>query len=199
MLSPLLVGPILRKKCLVAQCIPNTTRVCLKALEKRFFLLDTPEVGIQADTPTAQAPARTDWVQAEPAHKQTHPNGPARIGGLTGKTKTPRHTHHECQARIGGYRRSAHTNTHLTTPQPGMAGRSRDPNPSTHRHTAQASQEWRGTGGVRTQTQTSQFPSQEWWGAAETKREAHTATPRTRARNEGVQAERAHKHTQPNT
>ena len=39
MLSPLSVGPILRKKCLCAQCISNTTRVCLKALEKHFFLL----------------------------------------------------------------------------------------------------------------------------------------------------------------
>ena len=39
MLSPLLVGPILREKCLCAQCISNTTRVCLKALEKHFFLL----------------------------------------------------------------------------------------------------------------------------------------------------------------
>ena len=39
MLSPLLVGPILRYKCLDAQCISNTTRVCLKALEKHSFLL----------------------------------------------------------------------------------------------------------------------------------------------------------------
>ena len=39
MLSPLLVVPILRYKCLDAQCISNTTRVCLKALEKHFFLL----------------------------------------------------------------------------------------------------------------------------------------------------------------
>ena len=41
MLSPLLVGPILRFKCLCSQCISNTTRVCLKALEKHFFLLIT--------------------------------------------------------------------------------------------------------------------------------------------------------------
>ena len=39
MLSPLLVGPIIREKCLCAKCISNTTRVCLKALEKHFFLL----------------------------------------------------------------------------------------------------------------------------------------------------------------
>ena len=39
MLSPLLVEPILRWKCLDAQCIPDTTGVCLKALEKHFFLL----------------------------------------------------------------------------------------------------------------------------------------------------------------
>ena len=39
MLSPVLVGPILRLKCMDAQCISNTTRVCLKAIEKHFFLL----------------------------------------------------------------------------------------------------------------------------------------------------------------
>ena len=39
MLSPVLVGLILRWKCPDAQCISNTTRVCLKALEKHFFLL----------------------------------------------------------------------------------------------------------------------------------------------------------------
>ena len=39
MLSPVLVGPILRLKCMDAQCISNTTRLCLKAMEKHFFLL----------------------------------------------------------------------------------------------------------------------------------------------------------------
>ena len=39
MLSPVLVGPILRLKCMDAQCISNTTRVCRKAIEKHFFLL----------------------------------------------------------------------------------------------------------------------------------------------------------------
>ena len=42
MLSPVLVGPILRLKCMDAQCISNTTRVCLKAMEKHFFLLLWP-------------------------------------------------------------------------------------------------------------------------------------------------------------
>ena len=42
MLSPVLVGPILRLKCMDAQCISNTTRVCLKAKEKHFFLLPAP-------------------------------------------------------------------------------------------------------------------------------------------------------------
>ena len=47
-LSPLLVGPILREKCRDAQCISNTTRVCLKALEKHFFLLYMAKI---PDTP----------------------------------------------------------------------------------------------------------------------------------------------------
>ena len=47
MLSPLLVGPILRWKCLCAQCISNTTRVCLKALAKHFFLLGNLQLKIK--------------------------------------------------------------------------------------------------------------------------------------------------------
>ena len=40
MLSPLLVGPILREKCLCAWSNSNTTRAYPKALEKHFFLLE---------------------------------------------------------------------------------------------------------------------------------------------------------------
>ena len=47
-LSPVLVGPILRLKCMDAQCISNTTRVCLKAKEKHFFLL--PPCAVVATT-----------------------------------------------------------------------------------------------------------------------------------------------------
>ena len=32
-----------KKKCMCAQCISNTTRVCLKALQKHFFLLTPAE------------------------------------------------------------------------------------------------------------------------------------------------------------
>ena len=47
-LSQLLVGPILRWKCLDAQCISNTTSVCLKALEKHIFIL--PPCAVVATT-----------------------------------------------------------------------------------------------------------------------------------------------------
>ena len=57
-LSPVLVGPILRLKCMDAQCISNTTRVCLKAMEKHFFLLQTRK--------TTAAHAAQDQRRREP-------------------------------------------------------------------------------------------------------------------------------------
>ena len=59
-----------------------------------------------------------------------------------------------------------HTHPHHT-PEPGVAGYKRSTHTSTH---------------------TSQDPSQEWWGAAETQAQAHTLTPHTPARGDGVQA-----------
>ena len=43
---------------------------------------------------------------------------------------------------------------HSPTPQPGVAGRSRNLSPNTHTHTAQPCQEWLGAGGARTQPNT---------------------------------------------
>ena len=74
MLSPVLVGPILRLKCMDAQCISNTTRVCLKAMEKHFFLLSGLSRGRhwccrrQATRPsytaTPEGTGRTSWPEA---------------------------------------------------------------------------------------------------------------------------------------
>ena len=57
---------------------------------------------------------------------------------------------------------SAHTNTNSPTSQPGMVGRSRNPNLGTHRHASHPSQDWRGNNLARTQTHTPQHPSQDW-------------------------------------
>ena len=60
------------------------------------------------------------------------------------------------------------------------------------------SQEGQGTRrDAHTSSDTRQHVSQEWRGAAETRAQAHTPTPHTRAVNGGVQAERAHNHARP--
>ena len=83
-------------------------------------------------------------------------------------------------ARSGGVQpERAHKPIHTPTPQPGVEGHSENPSPSTHTNTA--------------------HPSQEWRGAAKTRVQAHTPTLHTPVRSGGVQAERAHKHAQPNT
>ena len=48
MLSPILVRPILRKKCRIPKSISNTTKVYSKAMEKHFFLL--PPCAVVATT-----------------------------------------------------------------------------------------------------------------------------------------------------
>ena len=170
------------------------------------------------------------------AHKRPH--APAPEPGKkrrADETQTHTGTHHP--ARNGGVDAwGTHEHTHTPTPQPEVAGHSRNPSPSTDAHTAHCSQEWRGTSGARTPTDTRpntpassggarlqlerkhtllhRTPSQEgrgtrrdahtnthtgahvsqdWRGAAQ----AHTPTPHTRARNGGVQAERAHNHARP--
>ena len=47
-----------------------------------------------------------------------------------------------------------HQHIHTLAPLPGVAGRSLNPSPNTHSHTAQPGQEWPGTSGASTQTQT---------------------------------------------
>ena len=66
--------------------------------------------------------------------------------------------------------------THTSTPEPGVAGQSRNPSPSTHTHTAHPSPERRGTSRAHTQAGT------------------HPYTP---ARSGGAQPEPEPKHTHP--
>ena len=88
-----------------------------------------------------KAKARNGWVQAERARQHTHPNTPPRIGRGISKTQTcthtpqsdarigrvkqkpaPEYTHRTPQPGLAGYRRSANTNVHTLTRQPGLAG-----------------------------------------------------------------------------
>ena len=88
-----------------------------------------------------------------------------------GVSRTYTHT----PARGGGVEEEwAHKHINTATPQPGVAGRSRNPSQSTHTHAAHPSQEWRGISGARTQ--------------------AHTP-PNTPARSGGAQPKPEPKHT----
>ena len=70
----------------------------------------------------------------------------------------------------------AHEHTHIPTPQPGVAGRSRNPSTNTHIHTA--------------------HPSQKWRGASRAPTPAHKH-PNNPARSGGVQQRPEPKHTHP--
>ena len=87
------------------------------------------------------------------AHRPEHPSQEWRGTAETraqAQTPTP-----DTRARSGGVQAErAHEHTHTPTPQSGVAGRSGNPRPSTHTLKAHPSQEWRGTSGACTQTQT---------------------------------------------
>ena len=146
----------------------------------------TPQPGVaryrrsgHTNTDTPEHP-RQEWRSAAETRAQSHtptPHTPARTGGVQAE--------------------SANKHAHIPATQPGVAGRSRNPKPK-HTHPRRTPQP--GVAGYKpsahTTTHTTQQPSQEWRGAAETRAQAHTPTPHTQARSGGVQAKRAHKHTQ---
>ena len=79
------------------------------------------ETRAQTHTPTSHSPARSGGVHREARTRaHTHPKTPAQ------PKPEPKHTDPQRAPwpRVAGYRRSRHTNTHTTTPQPGVAGRS---------------------------------------------------------------------------
>ena len=166
-------------------------------------------------------PARSGRAQPKPEPKHTHSHRTPQPGVAGYKrskhtnTHTPEHPSQEWQgaaetlaqaqtptphtpARIGGVQAErAHKHTQAPTPQPGVAGRSRNLSPSTHTRTAHPSQEWLGTIGAATQAHKGpNTPARS--GRAQPKQgsQTHTPTPHSPARSDGVEAGRAHKHTQ---
>ena len=118
------------------RCQATTTTGCRKPGQRAQHATShgTGTGARQQPTHTPQTPARSGGVQAEHAHKHTHPNIPARSGGAQPKPE-PKHTHPQRtpQPGVPGYRRGAHTNAHR--PQ-------------------QPSQEWRGEAETRAQAHT---------------------------------------------
>ena len=118
--------------------------------------------------------------RTEPGARQPRPPGAAN----------PESTHSTKQ-RATPTQERGHTPTH-TPHSPVTAKAGREQNPPPNKHTPQnLSQEWPGTGGACTQTRMR--------GAAKTWAQSHTPTPHTLDKKGGIQAERARRHTQPNT
>ena len=139
-------------------------------------------------------------MQAEHAHKNTHPNTPAKSGGAQPKPE-PKHTHpHRAPVPgVAGCKRSAHTSTQ-TAQHPSQEWQAHlKPKPKhTHPHRAAVP----GVAGCKRSTHTNTHTptlSEGWRGAAQTRAQTHTPTCRTRARSGWVQAERAHEHTHSQT
>ena len=194
----------------------------------------TPQPGVAGrsrnpsqSTHTHAAHPSQEWrgTSGAGARAHTHPNTPAMSGGAQPKPK-PKHTHPDrtAQPGVAGYKRSAprtparsggvqaeraHEHAHTPTPQPGVAGRSRNPSQSTHTHAAHPSQEWRGTSGAGERAHTHPNTPARSGGAQPKPKPKHThphrtpqpgvagykrSAPHTPARSGGVQAERAHEH-----
>ena len=84
-------------------------------------------------THTHNAKPNQEWRGAAETRAQTHTHTP-RTPAKSGRVQAER----------------AHEHTHSPTPQPGVAGHSRNASPSTHTQAAHPSQERRGTGGAST-------------------------------------------------
>ena len=111
------------------------------------------------------------------AHTTTHtPQHPSQEWRGTSRAGTQAHTGPDRPARSGGAQRK---------PEPKQPHPHRTPEPGEAWYKKRA----------HTNTHTPQHPSQEWRCAAETRAQAHTPTPHTRARRGMVQEESAHKHT----
>ena len=157
-------------------------------------------------------PARSGGAQPRPEPKHTHPHR-APVPGVAGCKRSAHTSTHTAQHPSQEWRGAAKTraqthiptprtrarsgwvqaeHTQCPTPQPGVAGRSRNPTPNTHTHTAHPCQEWLGASGARTQPNT---PARSGRGAAKARAQTHTPTPRIRARNGWVQAEHTHSPT----
>ena len=106
---------------------------------------------------------------------QTHaPPAPARIGGGEPKPAT-KHTHSKPQPGLAGYRRSTHTDNHTPT---------------------HPSQDWRGLTKPEPR-RTHRKTQPDWRGKAKTRNQGHT--PQALAGIGRLEADRALKHTQPDT
>ena len=110
-------------------------------------------------------PAKSGGAQPKPEPKHTHPHR-APVPGLAGCKPLTQTAQQPIQEGQGAAETRAQTPTprtparsgwvqvehaHSPKPQPGVAGRSRNPSSNTHIHTAHPCQEWLGASGARRQ------------------------------------------------
>ena len=168
------------------------------------------------DTPTPQ-PGVAGRSRNPNLSTDTHTAHPSQEWRSRSRARTHAHTHPNTQARSGAVQAEcAHNHTISSTPQPGVAGGSRNLKPGTHTYTAHPSRDWRATSAPGTQTHThpntqarsggaqakpapsththAAHPSQQWRGTsgARTKAHRHSNTP---ARSGGAQLKPEPKHT----
>ena len=138
MLSPVLVAPILRLKCMDAQCISNTTRVCLKAMEKHFFLLRAPSCrphSVQDQLARARAVGLVTGPHGRnPPHPQpvgSGPRQPAQRAGSRGwESARPRTPDTQARGAPPGHPHAAPTA--CKSARCGVGDGSRRPHPPPH-------------------------------------------------------------------
>ena len=114
---------------------------------------------MQAERAHKQTPTETPTPEVAGGSRNpgpsthTHTANPSQEWRGTSGARTQTHTHPNTPARSGGVQAErAHKYTHSPTAQPGVAGRSRNPSQSAQTHPAHPGQEWRGTSGARAQT-----------------------------------------------
>ena len=116
------------------------------------------------------------------AHNSTHkPQHPSQEWRGAAETGAQTHTHPpHTSARSGGVQvERADKHKHTPKPHPGVAGRSRNPDPCTHTHAARPSQEGRHTSGARTQAHTHPITQARSGGAQPKPEPKHTHLRRT--------------------
>ena len=126
-------------------------------------------------TPTPETPGSKSGVQAECTYKHTHPNTPARIGGVKAKLRTQTHTPRT----------------------PNRMGRVQAERAHKHKYPNSPGQEWRGAAETQTQAHTPTPHSRARIGRVQAEGAQKHTQPNTPARIGGAQANPKPKDTHP--
>ena len=131
------------------------------------------------------------------ARAQTHtrPDAPARSGGARHQPR-PNHTppHSTPNQGVQETTRDGHTSTHTPNTSQGVAGRSRNPDPSTHAHTAHQNRERVQAERAHNHAHPITLTTK---GGVQAATQAQPQTPQTPASKRGATPQTVPKHTHP--